>query len=263
MIQIFDHRPFDTDSNWTNRNIKLRIEEVGSCSTLIADEILRIDENFLIKNLAYSVYGNLLFLNFEIELNTLNFILETIIYDTVALLPENGRTKELDLVIAKKLEDKFCFNEGRNIVYNKLWTAHNDVLHLSPKQILVKDLKIIENIPVPGLPMLVENFLKLKDAYNAVENMAAEYGVSLLVLVGLEATNEVKRDVGIFWKGDGVVLKNTLLANFNNSDDLKGYNFCFKEVCSGYTNVICLQQNNIKLSRKQIIPLIKDALLGK
>lgn len=167
----------------------------------------------------------------------------------------------MDLSIIKKLEDKFCFNEGRDIIYDKLWAAHNDVSHLSPKQILMKDLKIVENIPVPGLPMLVDNFLKLKDAYNAVENMAEEYKVSLVFLVGLDATNEVKRDVGIFWRDDCIELKNTLLATLNNSEELKGYDFCFQEISTRCTNVVCLKQNNIKLSRKQIIPLIKYAVL--
>lgn len=176
------------------------------------------------------------------------------------MLPENGRAKELDLIIAKKLEDKFCFDEDRKVVFDKLWTAHNDVSHLSPKQILSKDLKIVESIPVPGLPMLTENFLKLKDAYDAVTDMATEYRTSLLVLIGLEAKDGVKRDVGIFWKDGGEKLKDTLLATFENSENLKGYNFCFEEVSSGYDNIICLRQNNIKLSRKQIIPLIKDIL---
>lgn len=62
MVQIFDHRPFDADSKWTYQNIKLRIEEVGSCTTLIADEILQTNENFLTKDLAYIIYGNLLYL---------------------------------------------------------------------------------------------------------------------------------------------------------------------------------------------------------
>ncbi|XP_018576374.1 exopolyphosphatase PRUNE1 [Anoplophora glabripennis] len=242
VVEIFDHRPFDVNSKWKNQNIKLRIEEVGSCSTLIADEILRRDESFLTKDLAYMIY-------------------ETIIYDTIALRPENGRAKELDVSIAKKLEDKFCFKEGRGIIYNKLWAAHNDVSHLSPRQILLKDLKIVENIPVPGLPMLVQNFFKITDAYNAVENMADEYEVSLVILIGLDASEEVKRDVAIFWRDDGIELKNMLLTTLTNSEELKGYNFCFQEINTGCTNVVCLRQNNVKLSRKQIIPLIKYALL--
>ncbi|KAJ8924784.1 hypothetical protein NQ315_000937 [Exocentrus adspersus] len=241
VIEILDHRPFDTNSKW-NKNVKLKIQEVGSCSTLVADLIFETDEDFLNRDLAYAIY-------------------ETIIFDTVALIAEVGRAKELDFAVTKKLENKFEFNQDRKVVYDKLWAAHNDVSHLSPRQILVKDLKIVENLPVPGLPMLTEDFLQLKDAYDAVENTAQEYKVPVLVLVGLDATKEVKRDIGVFWTTEGETLKDILLDKFNNSEKLKGYNFCFEEVNSGYNNIICLRQNNIKLSRKQVIPLIKDAVL--
>ncbi|KAJ8943921.1 hypothetical protein NQ314_009585 [Rhamnusium bicolor] len=242
VIQIFDHRPVDPSNNWSNKKIDLNIKQVGSCSTLIADKILEVDELFLNKELAYLIY-------------------ETIVYDTVALLPENGRAKELDLIIAKKLEEKFSFKEERKVVFEKLWAAHNDISHLTPTQILSKDLKIVENTPVPGLPMLVESFLKLDDAYTAIEKFAEKYKVSLLVLIGLDANREVKRDIGIFWKNGSKDLKDILLSKLKCSEDLKGYSFCLTEVCTGYKDIICLRQNNTKLSRKQIIPLIKDAIL--
>ncbi|KAJ8957074.1 hypothetical protein NQ318_007287 [Aromia moschata] len=154
VTQIFDHRPIDPSTDWNKRNVKLKIEEVGSCSTLIAAEIFKVDENILSKEMAYLIY-------------------ETMIYDTVALLPENGRAKELDLTIAKKLEEKFSFTEGRIAVFEKILEAHNNVSQLTPSQMLMKDLKIVDNIPVPGLPMLVQNFLKIDAAYNAIENFAA------------------------------------------------------------------------------------------
>lgn len=56
VTQIFDHRPVDTNVNWNKDNVKIRIEQVGSCATLIADEILK-DTNQLTHVLATLLYG--------------------------------------------------------------------------------------------------------------------------------------------------------------------------------------------------------------
>lgn len=124
-------------------------------------------------------------------------------------------------------------------------------------------MKIVENIPVPGLPMLVADFLKLENAYHAIENFIKEHNTPLVLLIGLDATADVKRDVAIFFIEDSKTLKENLLKNLKNSEELKGYNFSFSEVPTIYDNVVCLRQHNIKLSRKQIIPILKDCLLEK
>ncbi|KAJ8978286.1 hypothetical protein NQ317_009626 [Molorchus minor] len=234
VIQIFDHRPVDPSSNWDSKKISIKIDSVGSCSTLIAAKILQASENILCKELAYMIY-------------------ETMVYDTVGLLPENGRAKELDLKIADQLE------KSRATVYEKVLKAHNDISHLTAKQILLKDLKIVDDIPVPGLPMLLQSYLKIKNAHEAIKSFSEDYNSTIVILIGLEAANKVKRDVGIYWKGEGEVFKDILLDMFKRSDELKGYNFCFSEMCTGYNDIICLSQNNIKLTRKHIIPIIRDA----
>lgn len=179
------------------------------------------------------------------------------------MLPENGKAKELDIKIADEIEKLYHFKEDKKTVYEKLWKAHNDVSHLTPRQLLFKDLKIIENIPVPGLPMLVADFLKLENAYQATKNFVEEHNTSLAVLIGLDATADVRRDVAIFFKEDSKPLKENLLNKLKNSEELKGYNFSFSEVPTKYGDIICLRQHNIKLSRKQIIPILKDCLLEK
>lgn len=56
VVEIFDHRPFDSSSNWKT-NVLLHIEPVGSCSTLIAHKILQTDKSVLTENLATLLYG--------------------------------------------------------------------------------------------------------------------------------------------------------------------------------------------------------------
>nr|CAI5862241.1 unnamed protein product [Callosobruchus analis] len=238
VIQIFDHRPIDLTAKWDDSIFK-KIEQVGSCATLIAEKLL--EEDFLFKELAWLLY-------------------EVIIYDTVGLLPENGRAKELDISIAGKLEEKYDFKQDRKTVYQTLWRAHNDVSHLTPKQMLNKDLKMIENIPVPGLPMLVIDYLKLEYAQESINKFSDELKAPLIVLIGLDATDVVKRDVGIYYKPESTEVKDMLLQKLKNSQELKGYDFMFCEVSTSFPNVVCLKQNNVKLTRKQIVPLILDTI---
>lgn len=57
VVQIFDHRPIDPTCAWNESRVNIRIEQVGSCSTIIADEILKKNKDFLFKQLAYLIYG--------------------------------------------------------------------------------------------------------------------------------------------------------------------------------------------------------------
>ncbi|XP_060534631.1 exopolyphosphatase PRUNE1 [Cylas formicarius] len=236
--RIVDHRPIDTTNKWDPMKVQLRIEQVGSCCTLVADEILKKDRSILTKPLAYMLY-------------------QTIVFDTIALLPENGKAKDLDLQVCNILEKQFEFTEGRKNLFDRLWRVHNDVSHLSPKQLLYKDLKVVEGVLVPGLPMLVENFLKLVDSYGAVAEFCREHDLFFAVLVGLEANDVVKRDVAIFSEDTEDPMRIRLLKEFERDTT---YNFQFEEIPTGFDNICLLRVHNTKLSRKQLVPLIKLAV---
>lgn len=57
VIKVLDHRPKDSKSNWSNDIA--RIELVGSCTTLVGDEILKKSEDILSNNhdVATLIYG--------------------------------------------------------------------------------------------------------------------------------------------------------------------------------------------------------------
>lgn len=240
ITQVFDHRPIDTSQSWDQSKVKIRIEPVGSCCTLIADEVLRIDESLLCKPLAFLLY-------------------QTIIYDTIALKSEHGKAKPLDIEIGTKLEQKFNFTEDRQLLFDRLWAAHNDVSHLTAKQLLYKDLKVVEGVFIPGLPMLVEEFLNKADAYEAVVNFACEHKVTCILLVGLNVSSgTVQRDIAIFSETNDNELRTTLLRIFNEN---KEYDFEFEKRATEFgENIELLHIRNTKLSRKQMVPLVKKAL---
>lgn len=132
---------------------------------------------------------------------------------------------------------------------------------------LSKDLKIIEGLPIPGLPMLVKDYLKLPNVSEDMIEFCKEKHSSVMLIIGLhvvdcEGVNQVHRDVAVFnCDNDNVDLVNIIITNLENASKLKGYEFDFEEVSVTVNGIRCFKQNNIKLTRKHIIPLIKDALL--
>lgn len=57
VIHVFDHRPIDPDMKWDSKKVMVKIEEVGSCASLISDIILKHDLQILCYELAYLLYG--------------------------------------------------------------------------------------------------------------------------------------------------------------------------------------------------------------
>ncbi|KAF7281141.1 exopolyphosphatase prune [Rhynchophorus ferrugineus] len=238
VTQIFDHRPLDSSVSWDVGKVIKRIEQVGSCCTLISDEILRKSPHILTLPLSYLLY-------------------QTIIYDTIALVPENGKAKPLDIDIGLELEKTYNFSaEKRQEVFDKLWAAHNDISNLTPKQLLYKDLKLIDGIYIPGLPTLVEDYLKLDGSLQAIRDFADNHNVTCLILIGLDASITVKRDLAIYSKNSDDKLKKILLGTLQNNWE----EFKFEKRPSD-DEIYLLHVHNIKLSRKQLVPLVKDAWL--
>lgn len=58
--------------------------------------------------------------------------------------------------MAAEMEARGVDRGGREKLFEELLAARCDVSHLTPSQLLVKDMKIASGVPVPGLPVLVE-----------------------------------------------------------------------------------------------------------
>lgn len=57
IVSIFDHRPIDKSFKKAEHMEQVVIEEVGSCSTLIAREVMQHNERLLSEKTAVLLYG--------------------------------------------------------------------------------------------------------------------------------------------------------------------------------------------------------------
>ncbi|XP_072378139.1 exopolyphosphatase PRUNE1-like [Diabrotica undecimpunctata] len=244
VIQVLDHRPKDPHCCWDYSRVKVRIDNVGSCCTLVADTIFTARDYDLCTGLAYLLYA-------------------TIVCDCKALNPKKKKAKHMDCLIAQFLEDKYGFDQdGRVDLFKKIKRLRSDVSNLKPIQILQKDTKTVEGVPVPSLPISVQDFLKLdglENGYKALERFATE---SKALCVVLKGSNAGQSEIGVFYTKEGEQLKEKILLMLLNSNQYKGYDFDFTELKTEFKNVVLLNQGNRELTRKQIIPLIKDAVIG-
>lgn len=189
--------------------------------------------------------------------NKFSYILDTIIYDTIALNPENGRVRPLDIKIAERLERKFDLPEDRQKLFKYLWRVHTDTDNLTAEQLLLRDLKIIDGIPLPSLPMLVNTYLTRSDSVSALAEFAAKRKSNLVVLSGLEAQDDVKRDVAVFFKEKNDPLLQLMVDELKSGDDSI---LQLEEVQTDIENIFYFNQKNVKVTRKNIIPLVKAAV---
>ncbi|XP_055846780.1 exopolyphosphatase PRUNE1 [Episyrphus balteatus] len=249
VIEVFDHRPVDSSAELPIASKKI-IEQVGSCATLIADLILRSRG-----------------LNDEFKL-TLQLLYGAIVMDTVNFSPEACRKTELDSEIAAKIENFVGISDPghhRENVFAELVKAREDIKSLTPYQLLHKDMKLISNsdgsirVAIPGYPILVQEFIKKPDAKHAIEMFAKEYNSSSIVLIGMKITNgsDVIRDIGLInINNDGLFEEILDKIKIHDKPNLQ-----LQEIEN--TNFLCgrfFKQENIRATRKQILPIVKKIL---
>lgn len=232
IIEVIDHRPLDKSSQ-VDRT-KVLIDPVGSCCTLVANKILETAPNLLTKDVAELLYG-------------------TIVLDTVNFNEDANRFKELDSKIAAQLENKFKITEKRSDFYAKLVKARSDVSALTPLQILHRDLKFVDNVGIPGVPMLVEEFLKICGAAEALKEFYGRNNNVVLPMGLVTRDGVVFRDLGVY--GEDSSLKRRLVEVLRKSGELE-----VREVTTGVELLVLFRQGNVKMSRKHIIPIVRTVL---
>lgn len=67
-----------------------------------------------------------------------------------------GRTTSIDIKVLNGLEQLGELKSDRTEIFNKIMNAKTDISELSLEQLMIKDLKVTNGVPLVGFPFLVE-----------------------------------------------------------------------------------------------------------
>ncbi|EAA09205.5 AGAP004314-PA [Anopheles gambiae str. PEST] len=250
IVGIVDHRPVEAAARF-NPNAFKTIELVGSCATLVGRQLFS-DGISPEEREGYNVALGLLY--------------AAIVLDTVNFSKEADKAKPLDYDMAERIESQLQITEQvrslhREQLFKSLVDARSDVSELNAYQLLLKDLKIISQndrtVAVPGFPMAVQEYIKLPEWREHLNRFATSTESNVVILLGMKVhpDGSVRRDVGVI-PIDGTPLAEKIIAALHASQEM---NFELEEIpCS--ENGTFYQQHNLRASRKQLIPIVKNVL---
>lgn len=237
VISIFDHRPKSLNWQWSCLS---KIDLVGSCSTLIAHNILQKDHKIMDSQLAALLLG-------------------AILIDTCNLSEQFALVKEIDIDIVTTLEH-FCPSIDRKTLFFEIANAKTDTSRLTLEEILHKDLKLVSDVPFAGIHSLVEDFLVPNNAIQEIEKFAINMNSNVVILLGLESKFDcVMRDIAVYTRlsdplGDELTL--ALLSSEEPYLNLKHIKTCQGE---NY-NINLYKIDTNRITRKNITPIVEKTV---
>ncbi|XP_076764576.1 exopolyphosphatase PRUNE1-like isoform X2 [Xylocopa sonorina] len=188
-----------------------------------------------------------------------------ILIDTSNFSKEADRATPVDVEIVAALEKAGQLNLDRNKVFNEINKAKSDISELTADDLLIKDIKVTAGVPIIGLPILVKNFVDLEDSLKSLENFAKSKNTMIIILIGLEHNSgNVHRDIAVFSlaadKLRGKIIE-ALTVSAQPSLELS----LVREIHDEHGNFVIYiyAQRNLRLTRKQILPIIRNTVLSE
>ncbi|KAE8743364.1 hypothetical protein FOCC_FOCC011016 [Frankliniella occidentalis] len=150
--------------------------------------------------------------------------------------------------------------EDRATTFDRIVCARKDVSSLSSFQILHKDMKVVRGVPLPGMPLLVHDFLKRPDVGSALSEFCTKHASAAAVVIGMSfsessGTSSLRRDLAVYSLGGAEQPAGQLIEALRAEEDLQ----LSPAPCS-IPGVTLFDQRNAKLSRKQILPVVQRVL---
>lgn len=248
ITEIIDHHERTESTLASGDGVKVLIENVGSCSTLVAERIL--SDNALV-----------------VDEKLAALLLASILLDTGDLKLQERVTKK-DNAIAEQLLQKVASNIDREQFYTKLFEQRSDISQLTTLDVLRRDFKLERvgdkfSFGFCTVTTLLSDFLRRPDIVRDLSSFYASHNLDALLLLGIRVSShddsEKRRQIAIFrpssQPSDSPVphLLESLASLLEDDPDLK----CDRtdESIEGFDGVL-LEQGNVAVSRKQIIPKV-------
>ena len=282
IYEIIDHHKDESQYIDNVNSARRKIEKVGSCSTLIAENYLHASNN----NIFFNNNNN----NNNIDDNMQNvalLLLSTILLDTMNLSPEAKKATQKDIDIVNKFQSLFkqwddttckkMFEDLHSVKFNPtFWLTLTtlDKLRLDYKQYSSSENNIlgISAVLIPFETFIDDkNFIKDCISYMSMKNL------NVLVIMTMTLVNGVpSRELFIISRKENQMifdkiikcletsdLKVTLQLEDNLKRSMDNYNKNDTNNVNGDDDGIvtrCYSQGLITGSRKVVAPLLKDVL---
>ena len=216
-------------------NALRRIEPVGSCATLVGEDLIQGDTGKIPESLAALLLG-------------------AILIDTVNLDPDAGRATPKDHAVAGQL--KAITGMDTDIFYQGIRAAKSDIREMNTRDLLRRDCKTFQfnkvSCTVSSVPLALERWMvRDRNLAKGIESFAREMQADILMTMNTQRTPEFSRGISVFCKSP--VLFTTISAMLSFNLDLetipppKGFD-------CGKVHFFC--QGNLSLSRKKLEPIL-------
>ena len=220
-------------------NALSRIEPVGSCATLVGEDLI----NGCGEGAAREIPASLAAL-----------LLGTILIDTVNLDPSAGRATPRDHAVAKHLKPIAGLDTDN--FYQGIRSAKSDISEMDTRDLLRRDCKTFQfnkvSCTVASVPLDLEQWMiRDMDLAKGIKTYAGEVQADILMTMNTQRTPEFSRGIAVFCKSP--VLFTTISAMLAFNLDLE-----IIPPPQGFegNDVYFFRQGNLSLSRKKLEPIL-------
>ncbi|KAK3872707.1 hypothetical protein Pcinc_022223 [Petrolisthes cinctipes] len=237
IVFVLDHHKLER----TPGSASVVVEPVGSCCTLVAEQLLDTNPSLLDHTTASLLHG-------------------TILLDTVNLNEAAKRVTLKDVQMIDSLETYISPSPHRDQIFQELTTAKKDVSDLTSEQLLRKDVKVVSGggliVGMASLPMMVQEYLARAGVSESLAEHSSSCHYDLIVLMGISISDQhVTRDLAIFSSDHS--LREKLVSELRGAE---GGVLQLMPQPSSVDHCEAFLQDNVGASRKVVLPLVRDWL---
>ncbi|XP_069032952.1 exopolyphosphatase PRUNE1 isoform X1 [Embiotoca jacksoni] len=238
VVEVIDHHLLEREPS---PSCPVTVETVGSCATLVTEQIIQKAPQILDQQLAQLLYA-------------------TVVLDCVNMSPAAGKVTPKDSQYLAALETRFPALPPRGALFQALQNAKFDVSGLNTEQMLLKDMKAVSgslNLAVSVLYITLEEFLQRAELEAELSGFCQKFGFDLLLLMTISFTEskEPIRELAVFSHSSTC---RDQVSQYLEQTHSPALNLC--PISSPHPRISAYQQGNTLASRKKLLPIVKDFL---
>ncbi|XP_046550475.1 protein prune homolog 2-like [Haliotis rubra] len=240
VVRVIDHRPVEKQ---LDNRVSCTVDLVGSCCTLITEEVTQDDTVTLDTTMATLLLG-------------------TILTDTINMSEAAGKTTARDRTAIDTLT-LLLPQVDTQALFDGIHQAKTDVSGLSSEDLLKKDVKLLVgaslSIAMCSVMMSAQDFLHKEDVVAALGSFTTENGVDAVVMMLLSTPRgEPHRELAVYSPQRIYRQQIADVLECCSSPSLM-----LETISDGPDDIAVFNQGNVQASRKKVMPILKAFLNGE